>query len=386
MNCFSMKSLLLAISVAGLLTPVSANAQDTSVQDTSNRGDAQARRDAIIVRALERMQGFDYRSDPAARAAVSRHIERSQGSPEFMKLVKRFQPAGIETQLVKTLTGNDRSAGVESAEMLLDMDAGRKAIRQLLADAQSASGVIETLGLLGNGRAVHFLSEIAADEERPYEQRRAAVAGMARSKQGGNRLIEMVKQKTLVGDTFLVAGALLSRSEDAGVRQAAAEVLPQPEQKDAQPLPPVDQLAKMSGDVANGLKLFRSTATCANCHIVNDYGKDVGPNLSEIGNKLSREAMLTAILAPSAGISHNYENFSVLTEEGQVVTGLKISQTDEEVVIRTADAIDRKIPTDEVVTIKKSDKSIMPENLHHITGQQGLIDIVEYMSTLKKKG
>jgi len=142
----------------------------------------------------------------------------------------------------------------------------------------------------------------------------------------------------------------------------------------------------MSGDVGNGQKLFRTTATCANCHIVNEFGKDVGPNLSEIGDKLSREAMLTAILAPSAGISHNYENFSVLTEEGQVISGLKISETDDAVVIRTVDAIDRKISADDVVTIKKSEKSIMPENLHHITGQQGLIDIVEYMSTLKKKG
>ena len=133
------------------------------------------------------------------------------------------------------------------------------------------------------------------------------------------------------------------------------------------------------------MKLFRSTATCANCHIVNKFGKNVGPDLSEIGDKLSREAMLTAILLPSAGISHNYENFSVLTEDGQVISGLKITETTDEVVIRTADAIDRKIDSDEIVQLKKSEKSIMPENLHHVFGQKGLIDIVEYMTTLKKK-
>ena len=379
MKSFAMKTLRIAV-LACVAMPSMASADDDA---TAQKGTA--RQDAVIVRAVKRMRGYDYRSNPAVRDAVARHIRRSEGTPEFIKLVKRFQPAGIESQLTKTLIGNDRSAAVESAEMLLEMDAGRKAIRQLLKNTDSAVVVIETLGLLGNGRAIHFLSQIAADAERPYDQRRAAVAGMARSKQGGKRLIEMAKDKSLVGDTFLVAGALLARSEDTGIRLAAAAVLPQPAQKDAQPLPPVDVLAKMTGDPANGQKLFRSTATCANCHIVNDFGKDVGPNLSEIGSKLSREAMLTAVLAPSAGISHNYENFSVLTEEGQVITGLKISETDDEVVIRTADAINRKIPSDEVVKIKKSEKSIMPENLHHITGQQGLIDIVEYMSTLKKK-
>ena len=348
--------------------------------------DTQARQDAIVVRALERMKGYDYRSNPAVKAAVMRQIRRSEGTPEFMKLVKRFQPPGIESQLTRALLGDDRSAAVESAEMLLELDAGRKEIRNLLASGDQSLAVIETLGLLGNGRANHFLSEIATDADRSYVQRRAAVAGLARSKTGQTRLVELATKKTLVGDTFLVAGALLSRSQDKKIRDEAAKVLPQPSQKDAKPMPPVDELAKMTGDAAVGMKLFRTTGTCANCHIVAEFGKDVGPNLSEIGGKLSREAMLTAILAPSAGISHNYENFSVLTDEGQVISGLKISQTDDEVVIRTADAINRKIPSEEIVRMKKSDKSIMPENLHHITGQQGLIDVVEYMTTLKKKG
>ena len=348
--------------------------------------DPQARQDAIIVRALERMKGYDYRSNPEVQDAVLRQIRRAEGTPEFMKLVKRFQPPGIESQLAQTLVGSDRSAAVESAEMLLELEAGRKKVRNLLSSGDRSLPVIETLGLLGNGRANHLLAEIATIEERPFDQRRAAVAGLARSKSGQSRLVELATNKSLVGDTFLVAGALLSRSDDQTIRDAAAKVLPQPAQKDAKPMPPIDELAKMTGDVAVGKKLFRTTGTCANCHIVADYGKDVGPNLSEIGSKLSREAMLTAILAPSAGISHNYENFSVLTDEGQVISGLKISETDDEVVIRTADAINRKIPADEIVRMKKSDKSIMPENLHHVTGQQGLIDVVEYMATLKKKG
>ena len=141
----------------------------------------------------------------------------------------------------------------------------------------------------------------------------------------------------------------------------------------------------MKGDISNGLQLFRGVATCSNCHVIDKFGKEVGPDLSEIGSKLSREAMYTSILDPSAGISHNYETYILLTADGQVINGLKMSETPEEVIIRTPEGIDRKIAQDEIEEIKKSDKSIMPENLHHTIDQKGLLDIVEYMTTLKKK-
>ena len=148
---------------------------------------------------------------------------------------------------------------------------------------------------------------------------------------------------------------------------------------------PIDELAAMKGDIDNGLQLFRGTETCSNCHVIDKFGKEVGPDLSEIGSKLSREAMYTSILDPSAGISHNYENYIVLTASGQVINGLKMSETPEEVIIRTPEGIDRKIPQNEIEEIKKSEKSIMPDNLHQTIDQKGLVDIVEYMTTLTKK-
>ncbi len=95
--------------------------------------------------------------------------------------------------------------------------------------------------------------------------------------------------------------------------------------------------------------------------------------------------MFTSILDPSAGISHNYENFIVLTSSGQVINGVKVSETPDEVIIRTAEAIDRKIPQEDIEQIKKSEKSIMPDDIHLTMDQQGLVDVIEYMTTLKKK-
>jgi putative heme-binding domain-containing protein len=345
------------------------------------------RNDAIIVRAIERMEGYDYSDNEKVKAAISRHIDRSVGTTEYLKLLKRFRPEGLNQKIEAVLYADDNSSAVEAAKIMTDTEGGPTRLRELLRseDSQGAARVAEVLGFLATGRTHRILSDYASDDKITYDVRRATVVGLTKSAGGSRALLDIAASKNLVGDSRLLAGALLARSTDEEIRTRAAEVLPQPEMKDRKPLPPIDKLATISGDIDAGMKLFRSTATCSNCHVVDGFGKEVGPNLSEIGSKLSREAMLASILDPSAGISHNYENYSVLTESGQVIVGIKVSETDQEVVIRTAEAIDRKIPAGDIELIKKSEKSIMPENLHHAFSQQGLIDIVQYMTTLKKK-
>lgn len=94
--------------------------------------------------------------------------------------------------------------------------------------------------------------------------------------------------------------------------------------------------------------------------------------------------MLVAIINPSAGISHNYEAYSALTEDDQLVTGLLVSKNDSEVILKDKDGIERKFALADV-ELKKLETSLMPNNLHDLFDQQGLVDIVEYMSTLKKQ-
>ena len=347
-----------------------------------------ARNDAIIVRAIERMPGYDYTADEHVKAAIARHLTRNEGTAEYLKLVKRFRPDGLADKLQQMLVGDvSDSVKVEAAGLLGATESGPHQLRQLLKSESvaDAAGVAMILGLLGDGRSTKMLGEVAADPERPFEVRKNAVTGLARNKGGEKTLISLVESRRLAADTRLLAGGILARSQDAAIRKRAGELLPQPKQKDQKPLAPIDELAAIKGDAEHGMELFRSIATCANCHVVNKHGKEVGPDLSEIGTKLSREAMFTSILDPNAGISHNYENYIVLTATGQVINGLKVSETPDEVIIRTAEAIDRKIPQDEIEQIKKSETSIMPDDIHLTMDQQGLVDVIEYLTTLKKK-
>lgn len=355
---------------------------------SGNADDAlRARNDAIIVRALERIDDHDLEGDVHAMAALNRHLDRVVGTQEYLTLVKKFKLAGREDELLGMIRkSNSDNLKTQAAELLLSKPNGKTYLSNLLRseDSVTAKNSCRILGILGNDASRTLLLQTITNTQISFEVRQQAIVGLAKNGVGQNSVLKLAMEQTLPADMRLLAGGMLARSNDVKIQERAKRLLPQPQMKDSAPLPPIDQLASLKGNIGAGKELFEGKATCSNCHIVNQLGKNVGPDLSEIGSKLSREAMYTAILDPSAGISHNYENFSVLTLDGQVISGLKVSETDQVIVIRTADAVDRRIPKTEVDVVKKSDKSIMPENLHHSFDQKGLIDLVEYMTSLTK--
>jgi len=78
--------------------------------------------------------------------------------------------------------------------------------------------------------------------------------------------------------------------------------------------------------------------------------------------------------------------YTLRLEDGSVVSGLLVSKTPEEIVLKGEDALNRTFEADEVEDMKKQTISIMPADLQKLMTPEELIDVVEYMTTLKKKG
>ena len=110
----------------------------------------------------------------------------------------------------------------------------------------------------------------------------------------------------------------------------------------------------------------------------------MGPNLSEIGAKLSRQAFFESILFPSSGISHNYESSAIALNNGNVLQGIITSRTDDSVTLTDAEAIVRTFKTSEIDEIKKQSVSLMPADLSKTMTAEELVNVVEYLATLKK--
>ena len=348
------------------------------------KGD-QERANFINTEAIKRL-GSGIKNRDGAVAALNSMLDRLAGTSQFVDLVARFDMADrYSTVLELAVMNPEEQLGVDAINALLE-----KKQWKLISDAVNSSdeksslATVRALAVSGNGAAVGVLMPIVKDADKPAELRRQSAQAVASSRNGAQQLIAMAQKNELDSALIPAVSAKLHSSADGKIREEAQKLFPLPPAKDARPLAPISELVARKGDVARGQVIFETTGTCAKCHIVNNKGKDVGPNLSEIGKKLSREAFFESILFPSAGIAHNYEMYSVVLNDGNVVAGLMTSQTDQAVTIRNAEGINRTIPAGEIDEIVKQKVSIMPADLQKLLSEQDLVDVVEYLQTLKQ--
>ena len=144
-------------------------------------------------------------------------------------------------------------------------------------------------------------------------------------------------------------------------------------------------LLALSGNADTGRKLFTtSQATqCRNCHKVAGAGKSVGPDLDGIGKKYGRRELLDQILNPSRKIDPKYLTYIVETTAGRVFTGLLVSRTDKQVVLRNAKNEQTVIPADEIEELVTQRKSLMPELLLKDMTAQQVADLLAFLASLK---
>ena len=148
----------------------------------------------------------------------------------------------------------------------------------------------------------------------------------------------------------------------------------------------VDQwMAKLQpGDARRGYQVFRSSkATCSACHQVGYVGGNVGPVLSRIGQSRSRRELLEAILYPSARLEQAYQGIKVRTVEGDVVQGLVVSETANELELQVSADVRRRISKGEIEARETSTVSIMPVGLENQLSIEELSDLIAFLENAK---
>ncbi|HQZ64361.1 MAG TPA: NPCBM/NEW2 domain-containing protein [Planctomycetaceae bacterium] len=340
----------------------------------------------FVVECLARITS-DQAAQPSAREALARALNSARGSSEFIHLVKRFQLADHYAEVLSLAQSKPaEQLGVEAISALLELkqwDLLSKALKG--DDTVAAIATAEALGNSSNGAINGLLMPVIKNADVNIDVRRAAVKAASKVNNAAAELVKLVDEKTLDPELEQTVAAALHSAPSREARAQAQRLFPLPPSKDNMPTPPISELTKLKGDMANGRMVFFSTGTCHKCHVVDSMGREVGPNLSEIGSKLSREAMFESVLYPSAGISHNFELWTVLLTSGTTVNGMLTSNTDEEVSIKGDDALVRTFKKVDVEELVKQKISMMPADLQKTMTTQELADIVEYMQSLKKK-
>jgi putative heme-binding domain-containing protein len=340
--------------------------------------------DAIVVETVLRLEGFNLDSSTKAKAAILRYLEHNVGSDQFFELLRRFPlPQARPWLFDLAIAQPTETPGVEAARLLFTQAPEALIGVARTAEAQRAENLLIALGLAGEAGVVELLLPLSTDVQLATNVRIAAVRAIGRQLHGQRELLGLVTSGEIPSELHFTVANVLYASTDESIRDRAFQLLPPPSSANSTPLPPLEKLVEMRGDATRGAEVFRTVGTCANCHAVAGAGKEVGPDLTEIGSKLSREALLISILDPSAGISHNYETYEAVLDTGTIVSGIKLSETAESVTLKTAEAILRTIPREQIDELGKAKLSLMPADLQRAMSAEQLVDVVEYLLTLR---
>jgi len=362
-----------------------------TVAATDAPSDEQRSKDQVFIETLSRLENIELEASPKIKARLTGVLDRNRGGETFVELVGRFNLREQSDELFKlALAKPNESAGVGAAKLLLKFEETARFEQSIHgADAKAAQAAMTVLGFTNDTRAYALLEKVVTDEKQSKPVRTSAVVAFGNGRAGEKRLLQLAKDGRLADDLHFAAGNVLLASSDESVRAEAGKHLKLPPSLNSKPLPPITELAKRIGSPAVGPTVFKKV-NCVQCHRValggggNDLGADFGPALSEIGSKLPKEALYTAILDPSAGVEHNYEGTRLETDEGETV-GIVISETKDELILRLAGGVTQKHAKSAIVYREKLKGSLMPPGLQQAMTEQDLVDLVEWLASLKKK-
>ncbi|RMG40211.1 MAG: glycosyl hydrolase [Planctomycetota bacterium] len=136
-------------------------------------------------------------------------------------------------------------------------------------------------------------------------------------------------------------------------------------------------ITRQHGDPRRGKQTFLKV--CAKCHTHSGEGTRIGPDLTGMAVHPKVE-LLTQILDPSRSVEGNYRAYSVVTEDGRVLTGLLASETRTTIELIDTEAKRHVIERDRIELLKVSDKSIMPEGFEKQLSADELRDLLEFLT------
>jgi len=177
--------------------------------------------------------------------------------------------------------------------------------------------------------------------------------------------LELMEAAEATNSETLIAKASKLRTNDTGVNEYAGTLL--------------------GGNRERGRNIFfwNSAAQCVRCHAIRDQGGLVGPSLTNIGNQLTREQILQALIEPSARLAPGFGMVKLTLKDGQQVSGTLLSEDGEELILKTSQAEPLEVPVGRIEKRENYPSSMPP--VGKTLSKSEIRDMIEFLSSLKTK-
>lgn len=306
------------------------------------------------------------------------------------------------------------------------VEALRAQVTQIASTSESPVALrqeaLETLAELGGPESIAMLVK-HADTKEPWPVRLTAVASLASLdlKLATEKAVEVFSSTSPQNDPTALFNALLqhkggpealvealkdkSLPEDAakfGVRAIDASGRPIPALSESlakagglssgpRELSPeqmqtlVDEV-KAKGNPHRGEAIYRrKELNCLKCHAIGGAGGRVGPDMLSLGSSAQIDYIAESLLAPNKKVKENFNSLVVVTDDGKVRSGIKLRQTDTDLLLRDAEDNEFAIPLKKIEE-QSNGASLMPAGLADKLTRTELIDLICFLSELGKAG
>jgi putative heme-binding domain-containing protein len=227
--------------------------------------------------------------------------------------------------------------------------------------------------------AMKVKRQIVLDGRQSLDERSWRTQEMATDSVGGQMLIAMMSENKMPPLLLAVVEKNIFNNPDLSVRVQAGKYV---KRNGNGKTFSIDAIAQMNGDKDAGKIIFANT--CSSCHRIGSTGNNTGPELTMIGKKFDKVALLDAIINPSAAIVFGYEPWLVITKDGQSVFGFLVSENKQSVVIKDIAGNKHVIAQDKISSKKKQEKSLMPDPTTTGVTEKNLADLSAYLMSVKE--
>lgn len=143
---------------------------------------------------------------------------------------------------------------------------------------------------------------------------------------------------------------------------------------------------KERGNPQRGEAIYlRKDLGCTKCHAIGGAGGKVGPDLVSIGASAQVDYLVDSIVVPNKAVKEGFHTVIAELDDGRVLNGVKVRQTDKDLILRDAEDREVTVPLKSIES-QAPGLSLMPAGLADNLTRDELIDLVRFLSELGKAG
>jgi putative heme-binding domain-containing protein len=375
---------------------------------------------ALVERAfhLYSQQLFSLWVDSRNSPALPVILKKAFAAPATQRAAVAVADAIEDGRYIADLVAlaKSQSASADARAAALDAIAARRD-PQYLGDLQAIAeggpapirvAAVRAVATLGRPDVERWAQQIVVSDA-PNEVRAEAIRLLARTVDGLTAILDMASQGRLPAELKTLAATLtnyavpppavkrgaaqspvamrVSRTATptdpayVAIRERAAKVLPM---TTAKAIPTALELEfSYVGKADEGRKVFDTAGGCGACHSLGGTKKTLGPDLSGIGAKYGKQAMLDNIVNPNDAIGPEYVMTVLTLKDGSKWRGLVTEEGTDRVVVQTAPDESRRLRPSDIASREELRLSLMPEGLLDGLSLQQIADLLEFLAGQK---